>query len=311
MQGGDEVNYKVLLSFVAGVLTLTSLASAQASRTWVSGVGDDANPCSRTAPCKTFAGAISKTAAQGEISVLDPGGFGAVTITKSISIVAESAEGGILSAGTNAIVVNAGPNDNVTLRGLIVDGFNTGLNGIRFLAGASLHVENCTIERVTGFGIDFEPGATSRLTVKNTIVRNNLGVSGGGILLRPGVSGAANATFDGVVVSRNKNGIQAEDRARATVRDSTITSNVAFGLLVTSVAAAAELNVSNSVSTNNTAAGVKANGALATVRLSNTMVTNNGSGLVSAAGGAVLSYGTNQIAGNTVNGNPTGVLAQQ
>ena len=63
-----------------------SLAHAQATRTWVSGVGDDANPCSRTAPCKTFAGAISKTAAGGEINVLDPGGFGAVTITKSITI---------------------------------------------------------------------------------------------------------------------------------------------------------------------------------------------------------------------------------
>jgi hypothetical protein len=62
------------------------MAQAQATRTWVSGVGDDANPCSRTAPCKTFAGAISKTAPCGEISVLDPGGFGAVTITKSITI---------------------------------------------------------------------------------------------------------------------------------------------------------------------------------------------------------------------------------
>jgi hypothetical protein len=81
--------------------------SAQATRTWVSGVGDDANPCSRTAPCKTFAGAISKTAAGGEINVLDPGGFGGVTITKSISIIAEGVEAGVLVSGTNAIVVNA------------------------------------------------------------------------------------------------------------------------------------------------------------------------------------------------------------
>src|SRR6476469_1582926 len=87
----------------------TSLAYAQATRTWVSGVGDDANPCSRTAPCKTFAGAISKTAPAGEINVLDPGGFGAVTITKSITIRSDHIEAGVLVSGTNGIVVSAGP----------------------------------------------------------------------------------------------------------------------------------------------------------------------------------------------------------
>src|SRR5690349_3051044 len=104
-------------------------AQAQATRTWVSGVGDDANPCSRTAPCKTFAGAISKTAAQGEINVLDPGGFGAVTITKSISIIS-TFEAGVLVSGTNGIVVNAGPKDRVLLDGLDIEGLGTGLNGV-------------------------------------------------------------------------------------------------------------------------------------------------------------------------------------
>src|SRR3954465_10300169 len=99
-------------------LALTTSASAQATRTWVSGVGDDANPCSRTAPCKTFAGAISKTAAGGEINCLDPGGFGGVTITKALAIKCHYTEGGVLVAGTNAIVVNAGVNDKVTLAGL-------------------------------------------------------------------------------------------------------------------------------------------------------------------------------------------------
>src|SRR5579859_6501599 len=88
------------------VLLWAGLAGAQASRTWVSGVGDDANPCSRTAPCKTFAGAISKTAAGGEISVLDPGGFGAVTITKSITLNGEGTLAGILATGTSAIVIS-------------------------------------------------------------------------------------------------------------------------------------------------------------------------------------------------------------
>src|SRR5277367_1093894 len=92
----------------AGLLALAATpASGQATRTWVSGVGDDANPCSRTAPCKTFAGAISKTASPGEINCLDPAGFGAVTITKAINIVCDSvSNGGVLVAGTNGIVVN-------------------------------------------------------------------------------------------------------------------------------------------------------------------------------------------------------------
>src|SRR6204780_3913897 len=112
-----------LLSALLGALFLAGLAiapaHAQATRTWVSGVGDDANPCSRTAPCKTFAGAISKTAAAGEINVLDPGGFGAVTITKSISIINDGVgEAGVLVSGTNGIAISAAATDKVILRGL-------------------------------------------------------------------------------------------------------------------------------------------------------------------------------------------------
>src|SRR5437762_10508047 len=109
-------------------------AQAQATRTWVSGVGDDANPCSRTAPCKTFAGAISKTAAGGEIDALDPGGFGAVTITKAITIDGGGGQvAGILSGASNGIIVNAGVNDVVTLRNIRIDGAGAGLNGIQYL----------------------------------------------------------------------------------------------------------------------------------------------------------------------------------
>src|SRR5690349_23538934 len=120
------------LAILGAILALTAMgptAQAQATRTWVSGVGDDANPCSRTAPCKTFAGAISKTAAGGEINVLDPGGFGAVTITKSISIISQF-EAGVSVSGTNGIVVNAGPKDRVLLDGLDIEGLGTGLNGV-------------------------------------------------------------------------------------------------------------------------------------------------------------------------------------
>src|SRR5579859_6582107 len=138
---------------VLGILFFGSLLmQGQASRTWVSGVGDDANPCSRTAPCKTFAGAISKTAAGGEIDALDPGGFGAVTITKSITIDGGGGQvASVLVSGTNAITIDVGNNDQVTIRNMRIDGLGPnspslpGLSGINFIAGGSLRVENTQI----------------------------------------------------------------------------------------------------------------------------------------------------------------------
>src|SRR2546430_1555153 len=169
-----------LVKLLATVVLGTTLMSAQATRTWVSGVGDDANPCSRTAPCRTFAGAISKTAAGGEINALDPGGFGAVTITKSIIIDGGNMLAGVLVSGTNGIVVNAAPTARVVLRGLDINGIGTGVNGIRFLAGASLHVERCTIANFTTLGIDVTTGG--KVFVKDTSLRGN---AGGGIQIVP------------------------------------------------------------------------------------------------------------------------------
>src|SRR5437588_6554723 len=166
---------KILGMFAVATLMLSSLASGQATRTWVSGVGDDVNPCSRTAPCKTFAGAISKTAAAGEINVLDPGAFGAVTITKPITISSEGFEAGVLVSGTNGIVISV-PNatDVVVLRGLDIEGVGSDLNGILVTTGGNVHVEKCTINQFTQNGINFSPTvANSLLTLNNTIVRNN------------------------------------------------------------------------------------------------------------------------------------------
>src|ERR1700722_2144733 len=119
----------VALGFLVPLLA-SAPAHAQATRTWVSGVGDDANPCSRTAPCKTFAGAISKTAAGGEINCIDPGGFGALTITKAITVSCEAGTAGVLVSGTNGINVSAGASDVVFLKGLEFDGVGSGLVGI-------------------------------------------------------------------------------------------------------------------------------------------------------------------------------------
>src|SRR5256714_6875894 len=132
-------------------LAIPSSAFGQASRTWVSGVGDDANPCSRTAPCKTFAGAISKTQAGGEINCLDPGGFGGVTITKSLAIKCHYTEGGVLVAGTNAVVINAASTDKVTLRGLDINGIGVGnqtsLVGVKIISAATVQVIDSEIYR--------------------------------------------------------------------------------------------------------------------------------------------------------------------
>src|SRR4051812_22537745 len=132
-------------------LALPAAAMGQATRTWVSGVGDDANPCSRTAPCKTFAGAISKTANGGEINCIDPGGFGGVTITKSLTIKCHYTEGGVLVAGTNAIVVNATATDSITLRGLDINGIGTGaqtsLSGVKVLGAQRVQIFDSEIYR--------------------------------------------------------------------------------------------------------------------------------------------------------------------
>src|SRR5262249_54799488 len=156
------------------------IASAQATRTWVSGVGDDANPCSRTAPCKTFAGAIAKTATGGEIDVLDPGGFGGVTITKSISIEADPFMGGVLVTGTNGIVVNTPAGSTVTLRGLTFEGLGTGLDGILFNGGGELHVEHCSIHAFASNGIEFTPSAAgqSYLYVNDTVIKDVTATTG-------------------------------------------------------------------------------------------------------------------------------------
>src|SRR5437870_4631051 len=114
-------------------------AQAQATRTWVSGVGDDANPCSRTAPCKTWAGAISKTAPGGEIDALDPGGFGGVTITKSITLEGTGTFASILASLVNGIVINAASTDVITIRGLSIDGFCNGINGINVLQAKTVN----------------------------------------------------------------------------------------------------------------------------------------------------------------------------
>jgi hypothetical protein len=170
--------YGMSFAILMTVMALASPAHSQATRTWVSGVGDDANPCSRTAPCKTFAGAISMTAPQGEINCLDAGGFGAVTITKSISIICQTGTAGVLVSGTNGIVVNAGANDKVLLEGLDIEGLNTGISGITMVGAGRLIVRNTAIRNFASFGINLAGASATpapRILAQNVLITGNAG----------------------------------------------------------------------------------------------------------------------------------------
>jgi hypothetical protein len=302
----------VVLGVAAGHL------EAQATRTWVSGVGDDVNPCSRTAPCKTFAGAISKTATGGEINALDPGGFGAVTITKAITISAEGVEGGVLASLTNGIIVNAAATSVVVLRGLDIEGVGTGLTGINFLAGAALIVENCTINGFTIKGINFTPSGVAQLTVRNTIIRNQIGSTA--VSIAPGAAGTANVVLDDLAIEGALTGIVVTDRSKVLMRRTTLGGITNNGILVSAATTAAAVAIEDSTISGGTSAvlsvaGVKADGAQAIVTLSNVTVANNAAnGVLEANTGQIQSFGNNRIVGNNINigaGTTLAVLAQQ
>ena len=158
--------------FGIAFLFVSLFASAQATRTWVSGVGDDVNPCSRTAPCKTLAGAISKTAAGGEINALDAGGVGAVTITKSMTIDGAGTFASILSSNTNGIIINAGPDGVVTIRHLSINGTGNGISGIKIIAAKKVFIENCIIANFTQKGIEINTSSPCVVSLSNDIIEN-------------------------------------------------------------------------------------------------------------------------------------------
>jgi len=293
----------VLAVVLVACLTATPI-QAQATRTWVSGVGDDANPCSRTAPCKTFAGAISKTAAGGEISVLDPGGFGGVTITKAITISGDGTLAGVLVSLTNGIIVNAGVNDRVVLRNLSINGVGNGINGIRYLAGKSLTVDNVTISGFTTRGIDMSVTTNAKLFVNDTRITR----VGTGIFVTS-TSGQAQATLDNVHVTGVNNGVEGSLNGRVTITDSVISGNTANGVLGSN--STTRINVEGCQISFNDLTGVNASVSGATIRLSDNHIYNNNQGISIAAGGIVESAGNNRVAGNVGSTAPNGTIPIQ
>jgi len=279
----------------------------QATRTWVSGVGDDVNPCSRTAPCKTFAGAISKTASGGVIDALDPGGYGAVTVTKPITIEGNGTLASALHSGVNGVIVNitTGTNRDVVLRWLLLDGSGTtlGTNGVRFIAGDSLTVEHCSIEQVSGQGIDFEPDSLARLMVHDTTIMQ---AGGAGILVKPTATGTARVSINNSMIARNANGIRVEDRSNVSVFRSSVVNNTTDGVLSFSGAAAGTtVLVDQSEISHNSGAGLHTTGGAAVLRAGNNLISGNGTG-VSPTAGELCTFQNNQLSGNTSNGAFTG-----
>src|SRR5437899_2713940 len=221
---------KLNLFAALGLLVFgTVMMQAQATRTWVSGVGDDANPCSRTAPCKTFAGAISKTADCGEIDALDPGGFGAVTITKSITLDGTGTLAGILASLTTGIIINADNTKVVTIRGLTIDGACNGIRGINVIQAKTVNVEDCVIFRFANEGILVNDADGAALNVRNSVIRDN---AGDGISTTTSAASptAIKATLDNVRLSGNANGLHAKSGSRVTARNCVFSNNTTNGI---------------------------------------------------------------------------------
>jgi hypothetical protein len=297
------------------IVALSSIAQAQATRTWVSGVGDDVNPCSRTAPCKTYAGAISKTAVHGEISTLDPGGFGAVTITKSITIEGTQGQGygSILHSGTTGVSINF---DNFTavgevqksvrLRNLNINGSGgasaavLGLRGIRITGGAvgaansEVIVDECLIDGSfgnPGRGIEDVRSGGGKLIVTNTTIRN---MAGAGIVTIPSAGATRIDTMiDNVRVHNCGFGIVASSGGRMVISNSVVSNNTNHGFGVEGPLGAAEMLIDNCRSVNN-GIGVRQD-AGGTVRIANSTVAyNTANGTV----GTVNSFTNNRFVGN-------------
>ncbi len=282
------------------LLAMTQAANAQATRTWVSGVGDDANPCSRTAPCKTFAGAISKTAAAGEINCIDPGGFGTLTITKSIAIKCDDVEAGVLAAGTNGINIAAAATDTIWLSGLDFEGNNTS-NGITITSAGTVHIVNSTIRQFSN-GLNVVTAASVYVSVLDCYIADN---AGEGIFSKPTAGGVRMDIARTRVLHNHGDGIMANGNGGGTVkyaiRDSESADNGADGYVALSSSAVSQIMLDASTAFNNNN-GIHASGTTASVRFTRSTVTGNTLGVLQDGSGQALSYGTNSVDGNGTDG---------
>lgn len=292
-----------LLNLLAITLMGTSVMYGQASRTWVSGVGDDANPCSRTAPCKTFAGAISKTAAGGEIDALDPAGYGAVTITKAITIDGGGGQvASVLVSGTNGIVVQAGPSDVVILRNLRINGIGTGINGIRFLSGKDLNVENCYIFGFTTNGLDIALNQATQATVHvfHSVFKQNGGV---GIRATNAVAPSVKVGVDFSEIALDNIGVEAASHSSIEINNSMISAAASDGIKADSTTGPDSIiGIDHSEVLNGGNGATSTAGSI--VIGDTTFAYNTGTAFNKTTGG-MFTFSDNRLHDNGANGTPT------
>jgi len=309
------------------VLVAVTCAQAQVNRTFVSGVGDDTFPCSRTSPCKTFVGAMTKTNPGGEVDALDSGGFGTMIISKSITIDGGSMfASSLATGGVTAIRINAGDSDVVILRHLsITSGPDPapGNSGIKVDKVGKLHVIDCLIKNFAHHGIDFEPSSTGAqlFVTASTIINNGSGSIDAGIFVKS--TAVISATIDHCTVNGNQDGIVAKDRTRVSVSNSLISGNRVFGVIAASDSTArVEIDIESTVITRNQI-GIRSGNCVASgpgvVRISNVSVTSNDayglmptvSGPGCSGSGEIISAKNNTILGNRPDGSPTASPGQQ
>lgn len=303
-----KINLRSIANLIATVLlsaaAFGSLASAQATRTWVSGVGDDANPCSRTAPCKTFAGAISKTTAAGEIDCLDPGGFGGVTITKAITLDCQSGVGSILVAGTNGINIAAGATDAVTIRNMSLEGLGLagggGLTGISITSGAIVHLENLKIHDFITAGVAVNATAAGMTVSMNNVTIMGDNGTGAGISATTS-TGTVLLELDNVRVWNTHPGLQGKANSVWVVHDSDLSFN---GVGAKAIAAGVTMDLINCHVNNNVTAGVESFPS-STIRVMSSTLLEDGIGF-QPSGGNLLSDGLNNVNADGSAGTVTG-----
>ena len=289
-----------IFTFFVFIFAFASIAQAQATRTWVSGVGDDVNPCSRTAPCKTFAGAISKTATNGEINCLDPAGYGAINITKSITIDCEDTQGSILASLVNGVIVN-GSGIAVRLRGISINGAGNGINCIRVLNGASLVLDEIVCSGFSQHGVSVEnTTGTMKLAIWNSSFRNN---AGNGINTFSTGTATTQLSIESSLFSHNGVGVNLVLATTAALNNSIVSHNTTG---IQAGNASSFLNARDNQISNNTTGVSTLVGA--TIRIGGNLVTANGTGL---SGSNIFSFGQNFVDGNTTNGAVSGPAAVQ
>ena len=288
---------------------------APTGRTFVSASsGDDASPCTRDAPCLTFAAALRNTLAGGEIDVLDPGDFGPVTLTGSMTIDGGggSVAGALVAPGTSGITINAGANDVINLRGLAFDGYGaTGASGVVFNSGSRLEIEHCSFQGFDTAGIAFTPGAGSATTARMFVENSTVAGNAGGVLIKPTAGIAAAVMLTRVHIDQNSgsglivDGTNGSGLIQAAVGDGSASSNAGNGITVTSAVASVTMDVTRTTIAANGNAGIQSQGGAARVTVGGSQIRGNATGLQSISGGVLLSYVNNQLTGNGSDGSFT------